>query len=139
MVYTRSLLLGALAGLSAVNAIPTIEVKGSKFFTSDGDQFYVKGKHLPCSTPSTTLVFYYLPQHEESQLDSTNLTYTTGIAYQLVPDDPLIDATQCGLDASLMKTLGTNSIRVYHVDPEGDHKDCMKAFADAGSTYTSLR
>ncbi|CAO2650055.1 Nn.00g013470.m01.CDS01 [Neocucurbitaria sp. VM-36] len=97
MVRTRSLLLSALAGLSAVNAIPTIEVKGSKFFTSDGDQFYVKG-----------------------------------IAYQLVPDDPLIDATQCGLDASLMKTIGTNSIRVYHVDPDADHTDCMKAFADAG-------
>ncbi|OAL45635.1 hypothetical protein IQ07DRAFT_576258 [Pyrenochaeta sp. DS3sAY3a] len=98
MVHTRALwLTAALAGLSAVNAIPTIEVKGSKFFTSEGNQFYVKG-----------------------------------IAYQLVPDDPLIDATQCGLDASLMKTIGTNSIRVYHVDPKADHTDCMKAFADAG-------
>ncbi|KAF1848845.1 glycoside hydrolase family 72 protein [Cucurbitaria berberidis CBS 394.84] len=97
MVYTRSLLLSALAGLTAVNAIPTIEVKGSKFFTSEGNQFYVKG-----------------------------------IAYQLVPEDPLIDATQCRLDATLMKTIGTNSIRVYHVDPNGDHTGCMKAFADAG-------
>jgi hypothetical protein len=36
--------LGLLAGLSAVaSAIPTIEVKGSKFFTSAGNQFYVKG------------------------------------------------------------------------------------------------
>ncbi|KAI8930901.1 hypothetical protein NX059_011916 [Plenodomus lindquistii] len=87
-----ALALGAVAA-----AIPTIEVKGSKFFTSDGNQFYIKG-----------------------------------IAYQLVPDDPLIDATQCSADASLMKTIGTNSIRVYHVEPNGDHKDCMKAFADAG-------
>lgn len=55
-----------------------------------------------------------------------------GIAYQLVPDDPLIDATQCGLDAALMKTIGTNSIRVYHVDPAEDHTKCMSAFADAG-------
>jgi hypothetical protein len=55
-----------------------------------------------------------------------------GIAYQLVPDDPLIDATQCGLDAALMKTIGTNSIRVYHVDPSQDHTKCMSAFADAG-------
>ncbi|KAF1941133.1 hypothetical protein EJ02DRAFT_210312 [Clathrospora elynae] len=89
--------LAVLAGLSAVNAIPTIETKGSKFFTSNGDQFYIKG-----------------------------------IAYQLVPDDPLIDASQCGLDASLMKTIGTNSIRVYHVDPSKDHTKCMSAFADAG-------
>jgi hypothetical protein len=34
-----------------------------------------------------------------------------------------------------MKTLGTNSIRVYHVLPEENHDECMKAFADAGSTY----
>ncbi|KAH6621721.1 1,3-beta-glucanosyltransferase gel3 precursor [Boeremia exigua] len=93
----RSIAACAVAGAVAVNAIATISVKGSKFFTSEGDQFFVKG-----------------------------------IAYQLVPDDPLIDATQCGLDAALMKTIGTNSIRVYHVDPNADHKDCMSAFADAG-------
>lgn len=38
-----TLALTAIAGLSGVNAIPTIEAKGSKFFTSDGNQFYVKG------------------------------------------------------------------------------------------------
>lgn len=31
-----------------------------------------------------------------------------------------------------MKTLGANSIRVYHVDPRADHDGCMKTFADAG-------
>ncbi|KAH7130367.1 Glucanosyltransferase-domain-containing protein [Dendryphion nanum] len=87
----------ALAGLATVGAIPTIHTKGSKFFTSDGNQFYVRG-----------------------------------IAYQLVPDDPLIDSKQCKLDADLMKELGTNSIRVYHVDPAGNHDACMKTFADAG-------
>jgi hypothetical protein len=55
-----------------------------------------------------------------------------GVAYQLVPDDPLIDNTQCSLDASLMKELGANSIRVYHVDPDAAHDDCMKTFEDAG-------
>jgi hypothetical protein len=39
-----TLALAAIASLSGVNAIPTIEAKGSKFFTSDGNQFYVKGK-----------------------------------------------------------------------------------------------
>jgi hypothetical protein len=38
-----SLLLGALAA-AAVNALPTISAKGNKFFTSDGDQFFVKGQ-----------------------------------------------------------------------------------------------
>lgn len=31
-----------------------------------------------------------------------------------------------------MKTLGANTIRVYHVDPKGDHAGCMTAFSDAG-------
>ncbi|PVI04934.1 glycoside hydrolase family 72 protein [Periconia macrospinosa] len=89
--------VAGFAGLAAVNAIATIETKGAKLFTSDGDQFFVKG-----------------------------------IAYQLVPDDPLIDNTQCSLDAKLMKSIGTNSIRVYHVDPSAKHDDCMKTFEDAG-------
>lgn len=78
-------------------ALPTIEAKGAKFFTSDGDQWFIKG-----------------------------------IAYQLTPEDPLAQADQCQLDAALMKTLGANAIRVYHVDPSADHDGCMKAFSDAG-------
>ena len=31
-----------------------------------------------------------------------------------------------------MQDLGANTIRVYHVDPSGDHKGCMSAFADVG-------
>ncbi|KAF2186204.1 glycoside hydrolase family 72 protein [Zopfia rhizophila CBS 207.26] len=92
-----ALLSCALGGIAAVNAIPTISVKGSKFFTSEGSQFFTKG-----------------------------------IAYQLVPDDPLIDEKQCKLDAAFMKELGANSIRVYHVDHKADHTACMKVFADAG-------
>jgi hypothetical protein len=36
-------LIVLLASTVTVVAIPTITAKGSKFFTSDGDQFYVKG------------------------------------------------------------------------------------------------
>lgn len=31
-----------------------------------------------------------------------------------------------------MKELGTNAIRVYHVDADKDHDGCMEVFADAG-------
>lgn len=115
----RSLVLAgsvvaSLAGFA--NAIPTISVKGSKFFTSDGDQFFIKGTQTPLSRHAAT-------RHVNS---------STGVAYQLIPDDPLIDATQCKLDAALMEELGANSIRVYHVDPTGDHQDCMDTFADKG-------
>lgn len=58
--------------------------------------------------------------------------FLKGVAYQLTTDDPLVDGDQCALDASLMKELGANSIRVYHVDASSDHSDCMSTFADAG-------
>ena len=32
----------------------------------------------------------------------------------------------------MMKDLGANAIRVYHVDPAGNHSDCMRAFASNG-------
>jgi hypothetical protein len=36
---------------------------------------------------------------------------TVGIAYQRSPMDPLVNATQCELDAALMADLGVNVIR----------------------------
>ncbi|KAK0634601.1 Glucanosyltransferase-domain-containing protein [Bombardia bombarda] len=63
--------------------------------------------------------------------------FVKGVAYQLTPADPLVDATQCALDVDLMKTLGTNAIRVYHVDPKANHDKCMSTLADAG-IYTLI-
>lgn len=58
--------------------------------------------------------------------------FLKGVAYQLVPQDPLIDTDQCQRDFPLMKELGVNAIRVYHVDADGKHDGCMKAMDDAG-------
>lgn len=90
-------LLSLTSLLPLTAAIPTISQKGQKFFTSDGNQWFVKG-----------------------------------VAYQLNPLDLGTDVTQCQADANLMQQLGTNAIRVYHVDPSLDHDACMKAFEDAG-------
>lgn len=95
-------LLAATSLLTLTAAIPTITTKGSKFFTSDGDQWFVKGA-----------------------------------AYQLLPNDPLIDTAQCKLDAALMKELGANAIRVYHVAASANHDGCMAAFSAAG-IYTFI-
>lgn len=116
-VMRLSTIATIVAGVAStsVSAIPTISIKGAKFFTSDGAQFYIKGKQ---GSPRTLLI---PPDRNRS-----------GVAYQLVPDDPLLNGTQCALDASLMKTLGANTIRVYHVDGTADHSDCMNTFADAG-------
>ncbi|KAF3920147.1 hypothetical protein AA313_de0203506 [Arthrobotrys entomopaga] len=58
--------------------------------------------------------------------------FMKGIAYQRSPFDPLTDKTQCETDAALMKELGANAIRVYHVDSAANHDGCMKAFEDIG-------
>ncbi len=55
-----------------------------------------------------------------------------GVAYQLRPEDPLGDTDQCQRDIALMKELGNNAVRVYHVSTDVDHDSCMKALADAG-------
>jgi hypothetical protein len=77
--------------------------------------------------PNTFLKACYL-----STLLTLSTNYPSGIAYQLTEKDPLLNTEQCQRDASLMMNLGANAIRVYHVDPSGDHSGCMKAFASAG-------
>lgn len=42
MLFTQFALVAGLA-INAVNAISPISVKGSKFFTDDGNQFFLKG------------------------------------------------------------------------------------------------
>jgi hypothetical protein len=54
------------------------------------------------------------------------------VAYQGTPDDPLVDIKQCNLDATSMAAIGTNSIRVYHVNPYANHDGCMEIFSKHG-------
>lgn len=58
--------------------------------------------------------------------------FIKGVAYQGTPSDPLVNTTQCTLDAELMATIGANSIRVYHVDPTANHDGCMSVFEAKG-------
>lgn len=97
-----------------VSAIPKISAVGAKFFTEDGNQFYIKGK-----------------PHEIVDQIGANFCFQ-GVAYQLISLDPLTDEYQCKRDAKQMKDLGANAIRVYHVDTTADHNACMAAFEDAG-------
>lgn len=73
------------------------------------------------------------------------VSYIKGIAYQEdnsrggsteeVPRqyvDPLADVESCKRDVPYLKDLGTNTIRVYAIDPKADHDECMQLLSDAG-------
>jgi endo-1,4-beta-mannosidase len=47
-------------------------------------------------------------------------------------NDPLADSAACRRDVPLLKELGTNTIRVYAVDPTANHDECMQLFDSAG-------
>lgn len=115
MLAIFTLVLLALSLLtSTVSAIPIISVKGAKLF-ANGQQFFIKGI-----------------RSRDPLLGSKHLLTLPGVAYQGTPSDPLTDVAQCNADATLMSTLGTNSIRVYHVSPYADHSGCMSVFASHG-------
>lgn len=116
-MFSKTLTLAFLAAANLVSAVtmPTISAVGSKFFFSNGTQYYIKGQ-------SSSHAIGFRPL----------IDMIRGVAYQLTDMDPLVNDTQCKLDASLMADLGANTIRVYHVDPMGNHDACMTAFANAG-------
>lgn len=60
--------------------------------------------------------------------------HVEGMAYDMGSSavDVLTNPDQCALDASLMKTLLVNTIRVYMVDNTADHTGCMRAYENAG-------
>lgn len=66
----------------------------------------------------------------DSQIEdiSSNGTTTGNSDYV----DPLADAAGCARDIPLLQGLGTNTIRVYAIDPTKDHSACMNMLQDAG-------
>ncbi|EME40369.1 glycoside hydrolase family 72 protein [Dothistroma septosporum NZE10] len=91
--------------------LPSIVIKGSKFFyENNGTQFYMKG------------VAY------QQDYAGNGTTSSSGNSYV----DPLSNGDTCKRDIPYMQQLGTNTIRVYAIDPTADHDDCMSQLSAAG-------
>lgn len=90
-----SILAGAILLASRTSAVDVdpIVIKGSKFFYKSNDtQFYIRG-------------VAYQQDYSGSQSSSNSFK------------DPLADADACKRDVPYLEKLGTNTIRVYAVDP----------------------
>jgi hypothetical protein len=59
---------------------------------------------------------------------NSNTSATSSVKYT----DPLSDTTSCKRDIEFLKKVRTNTIRVYAINPDEDHDECMNALADAG-------
>jgi hypothetical protein len=113
MLSKQVLPLLALAG-SAVAQLPSITMKGSKFFYPNGTQFFMKG------------VAY--------QQDTAASDGNGGSTFDKTEDfkDPLANKDRCQKDIPRLVELGTNTIRTYAIDPTEDHTFCMNMLQDAG-------
>lgn len=99
--------LSGSAYAASFDDIPDIKAFGQHFFYSNnGSQFYMKG------------VAY-------QENFSPNGSATSTVQYT----DPLTDKAKCARDIPFMKQIFTNVIRVYAINPEEDHDDCMELLA----------
>ncbi|KAI9830263.1 MAG: hypothetical protein M1819_005790 [Sarea resinae] len=99
----------ALFASTVTADVDPIVIKGSKFFyKTNGTEFFIRG------------VAYQ--QDVTGNASSTSNDYT----------DPLTDPAGCKRDIPYLQQLQTNTIRVYAINPDQDHSECMQMLQDAG-------
>lgn len=101
-MLTSLLAAGAALAGAALADVDSVVVYGSKFFyASNGTQFFIRG------------VAYQEPSDSSSDFV-----------------DPLANITTCERDIPYLTAIRTNTIRVYGVDVNNTHDECVNAFAD---------
>ncbi|KAI1125826.1 family 72 glycoside hydrolase [Nemania abortiva] len=111
MGFLRAVMASAVLLAAADAALEPIIMKGSKFFTKSGDQFYIKG----------------IAYQQEA---GTGPGGDTSGSNNYV--DPLANEKTCKRDVPILEKLGVNAIRTYAINPDSDHSACMKLLDDAG-------
>jgi len=104
-MHFSKLLAATATFFSMAAAIETIEMKNRHFYGSEsGEPFFLRG-----------------------------VDYQPGGAAKFKKgSDPLSDVNKCARDIYLFQQLGINTIRVYSVDPDLNHDECMTLMAQAG-------
>lgn len=105
--------LGLVGAATLAAAVPAIDVQGSFFVNNaTGARYQIVG-------------VAYQP--------GGSAGYNPGSGV-----DPLSNKDECLRDAALMQILGVNAIRVYNIDPDVNHDECVSIFnavcAHPGST-----
>ncbi|KAI0117961.1 family 72 glycoside hydrolase [Nemania sp. FL0031] len=111
MGFLRAALASTMLLAAADAALEPIVMKGSKFFTKSGDQFYIKG-----------IAYQQEAGTGPGGDTSGSNTYI----------DPLANEKTCKRDVPILEKLGVNAIRTYAINPDSDHSACMKLLDDAG-------
>ncbi|KAI8951196.1 family 72 glycoside hydrolase [Xylaria longipes] len=112
MGFLRAALASSMLLAAADAALEPIVMKGSKFFTKSGDQFFLKG----------------IAYQQEAGTGPKGDTSSSSNKYI----DPLSNEKTCKRDIPILEKLGVNAIRTYAINPDSDHSACMKLLDDAG-------
>ncbi|KAH7311196.1 Glucanosyltransferase-domain-containing protein [Rhizoctonia solani] len=113
----------AACALPLVSALPKIHAKGKYLYDESGNRFYIKG-------------VAYQEAGElgpETEANAANGGYPEPTTYI----DPLALPTACARDLPYLKQLGVNAVRVYSVNSQLNHDECMAALDGAG-IYTII-